>query len=82
MADLFKQMYVNGIDFEAMTIEKLMDLVFTEMVYRKIQQLDRRSNTVQQRSNWRESMDYRGYFKALFDMSSKGQKIVGGFHSL
>ena len=40
MAHLFKQMFVNDIDFEAMTIEKLIDLVFTEMVYRKIQQLE------------------------------------------
>ena len=31
-------MYVNDVDFKAMTIEKLIDLVFTEMVYRKIQQ--------------------------------------------
>ena len=31
-------MHVNEIDFEAMTIENLIDLVFTEMVYRKIQQ--------------------------------------------
>ena len=49
MADVFKQMYVNETDFEVMTIEKLMDLVFTETVYRKIQQLDRRSNAVQKR---------------------------------
>ena len=28
------------IDFEAMTIEKRIDLVFTEMVYRMIQQLE------------------------------------------
>ena len=35
MAHLFKQMYVNEIDFDALTVEKLIDLVFTEMVYRK-----------------------------------------------
>ena len=29
MAYLFKQMYVNDIDFEGMTIVKLIDLVFT-----------------------------------------------------
>ena len=40
MAHLFKQMYVNDIDFEAMTIVKMIDLGFTEMVYRKIQQLE------------------------------------------
>ena len=40
MAHLFKQMYVVEIDFDALTVEKLIDLVFTEMVYRKIQQLE------------------------------------------
>ena len=40
MAHLFKQMHVNDIDFEGMTIEKLIDFVFTELVYRKIQQLE------------------------------------------
>ena len=33
-------MYVDEIDFDALTVEKLIDLVFTEMVYRKIQQLE------------------------------------------
>ena len=37
---LFKQMYEGEIDFDALTVEKLIDLVFTEMVYRKIQQLE------------------------------------------
>ena len=31
MAHLFKQIYVNDIDFEAMTAEKLIGLVFTEI---------------------------------------------------
>ena len=34
MAHLFKQMFVDEIDFDALTVEKLIDLVFTEMVYR------------------------------------------------
>ena len=33
------QMYVNEIEFEVMIMEKLIDLVFSEMVNRKIQQL-------------------------------------------
>ena len=33
-------MYVDEIDFEALTIEKLIDLVFTEMVYRQIGKLE------------------------------------------
>ena len=41
MAHMFKQMHaVNEIDFETLTAEKLIDLVFTEMVYRKMQQLE------------------------------------------
>ena len=32
MAHLFKQMYVDDVDdFDALTVEKLIDLVFTEM---------------------------------------------------
>ena len=33
-------MFVDEIDFDALTVEKLIDLVFTEMVYCKIQQLE------------------------------------------
>ena len=36
MAHMFKQMYVDEIDIEVMTVEKLIELVFTEMVYRKM----------------------------------------------
>ena len=40
MAHLFKQIYECEIDFDALTVEKLIDFVFTEMVYCKIQQLE------------------------------------------
>ena len=40
MAHLFKQMYECDIDIDALTVEKLIDFVFTEMVYRKIEQLE------------------------------------------
>ena len=33
-------MYECEIDFDALTVEKLIDFVFTEMVYRNIQQLE------------------------------------------
>ena len=42
MAHLFKQMYVDEVDFEALTIEKFIDLVFTEMIYYKIQNWKKR----------------------------------------
>ena len=40
MAHLFNQMYVDEVDFDSLTIEKLIELVFTEMVFRKIEQLE------------------------------------------
>ena len=33
-------MYVNEIDIEVMTVEKVIELVFTEIVHRKMQQLE------------------------------------------
>ena len=47
MAHLFRQIYVDEIDFEALTVEKVIDLVFTEMVYRKIQQLEEETQAKQ-----------------------------------
>ena len=44
MAHLFRQMYVDEIDFEAVTIEKIVDLVFTEMIHDKMQQLEKRNS--------------------------------------
>ena len=41
MAQLLRQMYVDEIDFEAVTIEKIVDLVFTEMIHDKMQQLEK-----------------------------------------
>ena len=37
MAHLLRQMYVDKIDFEAVTIEKIVDLVFTEMIHNRMQ---------------------------------------------
>ena len=41
MAHLLRQMYVDEIDFKAVTIEKIVDLVFTEMIHDKMQQLEK-----------------------------------------
>ena len=41
MAHLLGQMYVDEIDFEAVTVEKIVDLVFTEMIHDKMQQLEK-----------------------------------------
>jgi hypothetical protein len=40
MAHLFRQMYVDEIDYELLTPEKLIHFVFTEIVYRQIQKLE------------------------------------------
>ena len=40
-AHLLRQMYVDEIDFEAVTIEKIVDLVFTGMIRDKMQQLEK-----------------------------------------
>ena len=74
MAHLFKQMYVanvcmqmNEIDFEALTVEKLIDLVFTEMVYRKIQQLEEVSQAKQDQVDGNQWTRFRKRIEALDD---------------
>ena len=41
MAHLLRQMYVDEIDLEAVTIEKIVDLIFTEMIHDKMHQLEK-----------------------------------------
>ena len=48
MAHLLGQMYVDEIDFEAVTVEKIVDLVFTEMIYDKMQQLEKETKLAKQ----------------------------------
>ena len=45
MAHLFKQIYVKDIDFEAITTEKLIDLVFTEIHQLKEATLSKKDET-------------------------------------
>ena len=40
MAHLLRQMYVDEIDLEAVTIEKIVDLVFMDVIHDKMQQLE------------------------------------------
>ena len=65
MAHLFKQMYVNEIDFEAITIEKLIDLVFTEMVYRRIQQLEEATLSKKDETDRNRWTKFRKRFEVL-----------------
>ena len=41
MVHLLRHMYVDEIDFEVVTVEKIVDLVFTEMIHDKMQQLEK-----------------------------------------
>ncbi len=40
MAHLFRQLYVDEIDFEGITQDKLIDLIFTEFLHRQIHELE------------------------------------------
>ena len=51
MARLLRQIYVNEIDFEAVTVEKIADLVFTEMIHDKMQQLEKEELTKQDQTD-------------------------------
>ena len=67
MAHLFKQMYVDEIDFDAQTVEKLIDLVFTEMVYRKIQRLETEARAERDQTDGNQWTRFRKCFKMLDD---------------
>ena len=40
MAHLFRQLYVDEIDFEGITQDKLIDLIFTQFLHRQIHELE------------------------------------------
>ena len=67
-------MYVNEIEFEVMIMEKLIYLVFAEMVNRKIQQLEEAKLSKKDETDGNQwtnnelSEIYRDYFEALFDV--------------
>ena len=65
LAHLFKQMYVDEIDFDTLTIEKLIDLVFTEMVYCKIQQLDEETLAKRDQTDGNQWTRFRECFKMV-----------------
>ena len=68
MAHLFKQMYECEIDFDALTVEKLIDFVFTEMVYRKIHQLEEEAAQAKQDEDYgRPWTRFRKRIEALDD---------------
>ena len=51
MAHLLRQMYVDKIDFETVTIEKIVDLVFTEMIHDIMQRLKKEELAKQDQTN-------------------------------
>ena len=62
MAHLLRQMYVDEIDFEAATTEKIVDLVFTEMIHDKMHQLEKEELAKQDHIDG----NYRSRFKKVF----------------
>ena len=60
MVHLFKQIYVNDIDFEAMTAEKLIGLVFTE-----IYQLEEASLSKKDETDGNQWTKFRKRFEVL-----------------
>ena len=68
MAHMFKQMHaVNEIDFETLTAEKLIDLVFTEMVYRKMQQLEEAAQSKHDQVDGNRWTRFRKTIEVLLD---------------
>ena len=67
MASLFKQMYEGEIDFNALTVEKLIDFVFTEMVYRKVQELEEAAQAKQDQVDGSLWTGFRKRIEALDD---------------
>ena len=65
MAHLLRQMYVDEIDFEAVTIEKIVDLVFTEMIHDKMQQLDKEELTKQDQTNGNHRSRFKNCLEVL-----------------
>ena len=55
-------MYVDEIDFDALTVEKPIDLVFTEMVYRKIQQLEEETLAKRDQTDGNQWTRFRKWF--------------------
>ena len=41
MTHLFEQMYVDEIDFEGITSDKLIDMIFTEFIQRKLSEIEK-----------------------------------------
>ena len=61
-------MYECEIDFDALTVEKLIDFVFTEMVYRKVQQLEEEAAQAKQDEDYgRPWTRFRKRIEALDD---------------
>ena len=52
-------------DFDALTVEKRIDLVFTEMVYRKIQQLEEETLAKRDQTDGNQWTRFRECFKML-----------------
>ena len=60
-------MYVDEVDFDSLTIEKLVELVFTEMVFRKIEQLEKEKIVKRDQIDGNPWTGFRKCFEILDD---------------
>ena len=65
MAHLLRQMYVDEIDFEAVIIEKIVHLVFTEMIHDKMQQLEKEELAKQDQTDGNQLSRFKMCSEAL-----------------
>ena len=72
MAHLLRQMYVDGISFEAVTIEKIVDLVFTEMIHDKVQQLEKEELAKQDQTDG----NHRSRLKKCSEVLNHGERWI------
>ena len=72
MAHLLRQMYVDEIDFEAVTIEKIVDLFFTEMIHDKMQQLDNEEHAKQDQTDG----NHRSRFKKCSEVLDHEERWI------
>ena len=86
MAHLLRQMYVDEIYFEAVTIEKIVDLVFTEMIHDKMQQLEKEELGKQDQTDGNHRSRFKKCSEVLDDEErwityadrGAGRSIIGG----
>ena len=74
MAHLLREMYVDEIDFEEVIIEKIVDLVFTEMIHDKMQQLEKEELAKQDQTS--TDGNHRSRFKKCSEVLDHEERCI------